>query len=165
MIASDLRRSAKKYMIRFLRISVLIAASVLAILVAVKVWHGVRTPSLNLKIHVSSLALGFSLLLGVAIQDALRVLFDRSEKDFNLLTWVRLVAAVTASIGYLFGFAWAFASGRAEALLRPVLLTDTAVIVLAWMVTVQGFGRRSTIYRDLVVGIGVLLTWYLATIK
>ena len=77
----------------------------------------------------------------------------------------RLIATVSATLGFIFGLVWAVHYGKYVALQRPVSLTDLLVIVLAWFIVARAFRSRPTAYWDVGLGLAAIATWYLTTLS
>jgi hypothetical protein len=147
------------------RILILAVSVVAALGVFRSLWTRTAASPFELRVHVSFLALGYTLLIGTALQEFARTIANRSAPELRFVTVLRLLAASAATTGYLFGLWWAASYGRHDALRRPVLLTDLIVIGLAWFVAVKPFSKRPTAYWDLALGLGALLSWFLSTLR
>lgn len=152
-------------MISKFRILILAVCGLAALLVFRNIWMRTVASPADLRIHVSFLALGYTLLLGTALQELVRTIASRAAAELPAVTIVRLLAASNATIGYLFGILWATNSGKYDALRHPVLLTDAIVIGLAWFVATKPLRNRPTAYWDIALGLGALSSWYLSTLR
>jgi hypothetical protein len=146
-----------KFRILILAISALAALAVFRIL-----WTRPVASQAELRVHVSFLALGYTLLIGTGLQELMRTTEGQAGSELRTVTVLRLLAASAATVGYLFGFLWAVKYGRHDALWRPVLLTDSIVVGVTWFVAVRPFRGRPTAYWDIALGFGAFSSWFLA---
>jgi len=146
------------------RILILAVSGLAALAVFRNPWTRTVASPAELRVHVSFLALGYTLLIGTALQEFARTIANRSAPELRSVTVMRLLAASAATIGYLCGFLWALEYGRSDALRRPVLLTDSIVVGLAWFVAAKPFRHRPTAYWDFALGLGALSSWFVSTL-
>jgi hypothetical protein len=147
-----------------IRILILAVTGIAAFAVFWNIWKRTVASPIELRIHVSFLALGYTLFIGIALQDLARILASRSAPEPRSVAVFFLLASIVATIGYLFGYLWATKYGRLDALRRPILLIDSIVVGLAWFVVARRSKHLSIAYWDLVLGLGALLSWFLATV-
>ena len=127
-------------------------------------WVRTGSAPAELRIHVSFLAFGYTLLIGAALQESVRVIARRLDPELRVVTVLRAIAAIAATGGFIYGIIWATKYGRYDALQRPVGVTDLLVIALAWFVSARAFMNRPTAYWDIPLGLGALSSWYLSAL-
>jgi len=147
------------------RILIIQVLGLAALAVFWNLWTRAVASPAELRAHISFLALGYALLIGIAVQELARTIACRSAAELRSVTVLRLIAAGAATIGYLSGFLWAIRYGRHDALQRPVLLTDSIVVGLAWFVAVKPLRHHSTANWDFALGLGALSSWFIATLS
>lgn len=146
-----------------LRIFILTLSAIAAVSIFWNLWMRTVASPTELRIHVSFLAFGYTLFIGTAIQEVSRMLTHHSTPKFKSLTTFRLIANCAATTGYVFGILWAIHFHKYGALHRPVLITDTIVIGFAWFIVTRLLRNYPTKYWDIALGLGTLISWYLAT--
>ena len=148
-----------------LRILILAIAIVTAVAISRGIWLRTIASPAQLRIHVSFLAFGYTLFVGVALQAVARILGRDSTPEFWPMTVFRLLANLAATTGYGFGILWAIQFQKYGALYRPVLISDSMVIILAWSIAVRPLRIHSLEYWDTALGLGTLISWYLSTLQ
>jgi len=125
-------------------------------------WAQTVHSSTDLRVHVTLLALGYTVFIGGALQGLVRAIRSR-HTELRPVTILRLFGTLAATVGYIYGIVWALKSGRYHELLKPVAATDFIVIGSAWLLSVKAFKTTPPGYWDIALGLAALFSWYLAT--
>jgi hypothetical protein len=147
-----------------IRILILAVAGLAALAVFWNIWRRTLAFPVEQRINGSFLALGYTLFMGIALQELARTFAGRLALELRSITILRFFATGAATIGYLFGYLWAIKYGRLDALRRPVLLTDSIVLGLGWFVVARRFRHLSTAHWDFALGLGAFCSWFLSTL-
>jgi hypothetical protein len=146
-----------------IRVFIFVISVLAGLAVSRNIWTRSAIAPLELRIHISSLALGYILFVAFAFNELAR-LISRSKQELTAMTAARLIATVAATTGYLFGLVWAVHYKEYVALLRPVLMTDLFVIGLAWFIATKPLRNRPATHWDIGLGLAALASWYLSAL-